>query len=62
MTGDEKKAQVYTVMMIPVTGQFVVLLEEVDGTRLLPIWIGRSEGESILMKLQKRNVSPADNP
>ncbi len=52
MTGDEKKAQVYTVMMIPVTGQFVVLLEEVEGTRLLPIWIGRSEGESILMRLQ----------
>ncbi|MDX9701569.1 MAG: bifunctional nuclease family protein [Candidatus Auribacterota bacterium] len=48
----EKRAQVYTVMMIPVTGQFVVLLEEIDGTRLLPIWIGRSEGESILMKLQ----------
>lgn len=48
----EKKARVYTVMMVPITGQFVVLLEEVDGTRLLPIWIGRPEGESILIKLQ----------
>lgn len=52
MKAKERIAQVYTVMMIPVTGQFVVLLEETEGTRLLPIWIGRSEGESILMKLQ----------
>ena len=50
---EERKARVYTVMMVPVTGQFVVLLEEIEGTRLLPIWIGRSEGESILIKLQK---------
>ncbi|MCB1195018.1 bifunctional nuclease family protein [bacterium] len=49
---EERRAQVYTIMMVPVTGQFVVLLEEIDGTRLLPIWIGRSEGESILIKLQ----------
>ncbi|MEW6535428.1 MAG: bifunctional nuclease family protein [Candidatus Auribacterota bacterium] len=49
---EHNKARVYTVMMVPVTGQFVVLLEEVDGTRLLPIWIGRAEGESILIKLQ----------
>jgi len=52
---EHRKARVYTVMMVPVTGQFVVLLEEIDGTRLLPIWIGRAEGESILIKLQ--NVS-----
>jgi len=49
----ERKARVYTVMMVPVTGQFVVLLEDIEGTRLLPIWIGRGEGESILIKLQK---------
>ncbi|MCD6459453.1 bifunctional nuclease family protein [bacterium] len=49
----EHKARVYTVMMLPVTGQFVVLLEEIEGTRLLPIWIGRGEGESILIKLQQ---------
>lgn len=52
---DLKKARVYTVMMVPVTGQFVVLLEDIEGTRLLPIWVGRAEGESILIKLQ--NVS-----
>lgn len=46
-------ARIYTVMMVPISGQFVVLLEEVNGNRLLPIWIGRGEGESILIKLQE---------
>jgi len=48
----EIRARIYTIMMIPISGQFVVLLEEIDGNRLLPIWIGRGEGESILIKLQ----------
>ncbi len=49
----EVSARIYTVMMVPISGQFVVLLEEVNGNRLLPIWIGRGEGESILIKLQE---------
>ncbi len=55
--GLEHKARVYTVMVIPISGQFVVLLEEIEGTRLLPIWIGRTEGESILIKLQNVQLS-----
>jgi len=49
---DEKRARLYRIAMLPITGQFVILLEDIEGTRLLPIFIGRSEGESILIKLQ----------
>jgi hypothetical protein len=30
----------------------VVLLEEVDGTRVLPIWVGRFEGDSLVILLE----------
>ncbi len=31
---------------------FVVILREKDGNRLLPIWIGQAEAESIVMEMQ----------
>src|SRR5262245_18219187 len=34
------------------TNSFVVILQEVDGNRLLPIWIGRPEAEAIAAHLQ----------
>ena len=34
------------------TNSFVVILQERDGERLLPIWIGRPEAESIAAHLQ----------
>ena len=34
------------------TNSFVVILQERDGTRLLPIWIGRPEAEAIAAHLQ----------
>lgn len=34
------------------TNSFVVILQEREGTRLLPIWIGRPEAESIAAHLQ----------
>src|SRR5688500_19062930 len=31
--------------------QYVVILQEKDGERLLPIWIGQAEAESIVMQM-----------
>jgi uncharacterized protein len=33
------------------TQQYVVILQEKDGERLLPIWIGQAEAESIVMQM-----------
>lgn len=37
--------------MDPGTGTYVVVLQEKDGARLLPIWIGQAEAESIVMHM-----------
>ena len=36
-----------------VSNSYVVILQEKDGERLLPIWIGQPEAESIVMEMQK---------
>ena len=46
-----KLAKIYSLIFIPPLAQYVVTLEEVDGSRLIPIWIGISEGASIEMAL-----------
>src|ERR671912_1048590 len=33
------------------TNSYVVILQEKDGTRLLPIWIGQPEAESIVVHM-----------
>jgi uncharacterized protein len=33
------------------TNSYVVVLQERDGSRLLPIWIGQPEAESIVMHM-----------
>jgi bifunctional DNase/RNase len=35
------------------TGSYVVILREQDGRRLLPIWIGQPEAESIVMEINQ---------
>ncbi|KPK42162.1 MAG: hypothetical protein AMJ78_03415 [Omnitrophica WOR_2 bacterium SM23_29] len=47
-----KPAKIYSLIFIPPLAQYVVTLEEVDGTRLLPIWIGMNEGNAIAMIIQ----------
>lgn len=47
-----KEARVFSLVLIPLLGQYVVTLEEVGGQRLIPIWIGVSEGNAISLKLQ----------
>jgi len=39
-----------------VSNSYVVILQEKDGERLLPIWIGEPEAQSIVMEMQK--ISP----
>jgi hypothetical protein len=36
-----------------VSNTYVVILQEKDGDRLLPIWIGQNEAESIVMEMNK---------
>src|SRR5436189_4986155 len=35
------------------TNSYVVILQEKGGSRLLPIWIGQSEAESIVIEMNK---------
>ncbi|MBI1870796.1 MAG: bifunctional nuclease family protein [Chlamydiae bacterium] len=47
-----KKAKINSLMLIAQMGQYVVVLEAIDDQRLVPIWIGASEGSSIALQLQ----------
>ena len=47
-----KEARIFSLVLIPLLGQYVVTLEEVGGQRLIPIWIGVTEGNAISLKLQ----------
>lgn len=47
-----KLVKIYSLIFIPPLAQYVVTLEEADGSRLIPIWIGISEGASIAMVLE----------
>ncbi|MFC1807614.1 bifunctional nuclease family protein [Candidatus Omnitrophota bacterium] len=49
------KAKVFSLAMVPEAGQYLVTLEEINGTRLLPIWIGPSEGMAIAAVLGKHD-------
>ena len=46
-----KQVRVYSVTLIPQLGQYLVTLEEMDGIRLIPIWVGPAEGMAIGAKL-----------
>ncbi len=50
--GHLKEAKIFSLVLIPLLGQYVVTLEEVGGQRLVPIWIGVNEGNAIGLKLQ----------
>lgn len=47
-----KEARIFSLVLIPLLGQYVITLEEVGGQRLIPIWIGINEGNAISLKLQ----------
>ena len=51
-----KESKVFTVLMWPASGSYIIVLEEIPGVRLLLIWIGRSEAEAIALKLQNTEL------
>ncbi len=51
-----KESKVFTVLMWPASGSYIVVLEEIPGVRLLLIWIGKSEAEAIALKLQNAEL------
>ncbi|MCM8794617.1 MAG: bifunctional nuclease family protein [Candidatus Omnitrophica bacterium] len=50
--GSLKEAKIFSLVLIPLLGQYVITLEEIGGQRLVPIWIGVNEGNAIGLKLQ----------
>ena len=42
--------------LVALGSQYVVVLEEIEGPRLLPIWIGPAEGNSIAMFLNQVQI------
>ena len=51
-----KKAKIFSIILMPQVHQYVAILEEIDGTRLLPIWIGVNEGNAIAMHMEKQKM------
>ena len=54
--GTYKEAKIFSLVLIPLLGQYVLTLEEVGGQRLVPIWIGVNEGNAIGLKLQDEKL------
>ena len=54
--GSLKEAKIFSLVLIPLLGQYVVTLEELEGQRLVPIWIGVNEGNAIGLKLQDEQL------
>jgi len=51
-----KEAKIFSLVLIPMLGQYVVTLEEIGGVRLVPIWIGMNEGNAIMLKIQNEQL------
>lgn len=51
-----KKVKIFSLILMPQVHQYVVILEEIEGTRLLPIWIGVNEGNSIALHMEKQKT------
>ena len=47
-----KEARIVSVVCLFPLPQYVVVLEDVEKTRLVPIWIGANEGNAIALELQ----------
>ncbi len=51
-----KEAKIFSLVLIPLLGQYVLTLEEMGDQRLVPIWIGVNEGNAIGLKLQEEQL------
>ena len=54
--GTLREAKIFSLVLIPLLGQYVLTLEEIEGQRLVPIWIGINEGNAIGLKLQEEQL------
>lgn len=48
-----KKVNIYSLIIVPEAIQCMVTLEEIPGTRLIPIWVGPAEGMAISAAIRK---------
>jgi len=55
-SGKIKKAKIFSLILMPQVHQYMVILEELEGTRLLPIWIGMNEGNAIAFHMEKQKM------
>lgn len=53
VTPDEVEVQIRGLMMDPTTNMPVVVLKDVDGDGVLPIWVGMYEANAIALELEK---------
>ena len=51
-----KEAKISSVVSLFPLPQYVVVLEDVEKTRLVPIWIGVHEGNAIALEMQGEKV------
>src|ERR1700692_223643 len=52
-TSDEVEMQIRGLMMDPVTNMPIVVLKDVGGDSVLPIWVGIFEANAIALELEK---------
>ena len=51
-----KKVKIFSLILMPQIQQYIVILEELTGTRLVPIWIGVNEGNAIALHMEKHKL------
>ena len=54
--------QIRGLMMDPVTNVPIVVLKDVLGDTVLPIWVGMFEANAIALELEKTTTPAADDP
>jgi len=42
-----KKVKIFSLIVVAQIGQYLITLEEINGTKLIPVWIGPAEGMAI---------------
>ena len=51
-----REVKIFSLVALAPLGQYLITLEEINGPRLIPIWIGSSEGTAIALKLQNEKT------
>lgn len=51
-----KRVKIYSLVLMPQVQQYIVILEELKGPRLVPIWIGVNEGNAIALHMERQKL------